>query len=283
MNSVKVLTRSLWTAGRLGWAIESNWTDPFVFMTYQIVRPLFGALILVFMYKVVTGQPTSNVAFAQLYVGNALFLLVIQTVASIGQLVFELREHYEMIKYIYLAPVGLGVYLTGHGLSKVLSTTAAVAMTLLVGYLVFGISYQLTLGGMAFVAVEMILGIVAMMAFGIMLAAVTMVTAHHGFSMAEGAAGVMFLLCGAVFSIDILPDWVAAIGRMIPLTYWLEGLRRALLGAPFIGSLSHLSDAQILLRLSWSTAITVAVAWLALTGAERLALATGKLDQKTDH
>lgn len=41
---------------RLGWAIESNWTDPFVFMTYQIVRPLFSALILVLMFKVVAGR-----------------------------------------------------------------------------------------------------------------------------------------------------------------------------------------------------------------------------------
>ena len=121
------------------------------------------------------------------------------------------------------------------------------------------------------------------MSLGIMLAAVTMVTAQHGFSMAEGAAGLLFLMSGAVFSIDILPDWVATIARAQPLTYWLEALRRALLHEPFVQSLAALSDGALLWTLTWTTTVTLAVAFVALKGAERLALSTGKLDLKTDH
>ncbi|GAB4326441.1 MAG: hypothetical protein Kow0074_20990 [Candidatus Zixiibacteriota bacterium] len=271
------------TAGKLGWAIESNWTDPTLFLTYQVVRPLFGALIIVFMFKVVTGQPASDIAFAQLYVGNAFFILVIQAMTGVGQTVFEDREHYEMIRYVYLAPLGLGTYLVGRGLAKVLATTAAIGLTLLMGWLVFGISYNMAWIDIPNVVVAMICGIAGMMAIGIMLASFSMVTAHHGFSMAEGASGLMFLLSGAVFSIDILPGWVAAIARAQPLTYWLEVLRRALLHEPFIESLATLSDAAVLWRLIWLTAITVAVAAVALRGAEWLALSTGKLDLKTDH
>ncbi len=271
------------TAGRLGWAIESNWTDPTLFLTYQVVRPLFGALIIVFMFKVVTGQPASDIAFAQLYVGNAFFILVIQAMTGVGQTIFEDREHYEMIRYIYLAPLGMGTYLVGRGLAKVFATTAAVALTLLVGYVAFGISYSATWVDIPYIVVAMICGIAGMMAIGIMLAAVTMVTAQHGFGIAEGASGLMFLLSGAVFSIDILPGWVAAIARAQPLTYWLEVLRRALLHQPFIESLSAMSNAAMLWRLVWVTALTVTVAAVALKSAEWLALSTGKLDLKTDH
>lgn len=283
MNRLRTMTRTLATAGRLGWAIESNWTDPFVFITYQVVRPLFGALILVFMFKVVTGQSTTDLMFAQLYVGNAFFILVVQAMNGVGQVIFFDREHYEMIRYIYLAPIGMGTYLTGRGLAKVLATTAAVVFTLLAGWFLFGISLHPAMASVPYLLVTMVLGIAAMMALGIMLAAVTMVTAHHGFSMAEGASGMLFLLCGAVFTIDILPRWVVAIAHVVPLTYWLEGVRRVLLGVPFIKSLSALSDNQILWRLTWTTAVTVAAAGLLLWGAERLALATGKLDLKTDH
>ncbi|MBD3298781.1 MAG: hypothetical protein GF341_09015 [candidate division Zixibacteria bacterium] len=271
------------TAGRLGWAIESNWTDPTLFLTYQVVRPLFGALIIVFMFKVVTGQPASDIAFAQLYVGNAFFILVIQAMTGVGQTIFEDREHYEMIRYIYLAPLGMGTYLVGRGLAKVFATTAAVALTLLVGYAAFGISYSATWIDIPYIVVAMICGIAGMMAIGIMLAAVTMVTAQHGFGIAEGASGLMFLLSGAVFSIDILPGWVAAIARAQPLTYWLEVMRRALLHQPFIESLSAMSNAAMLWRLVWVTALTVTVAAVALKSAEWLALSTGKLDLKTAH
>ncbi|MDO9129565.1 MAG: hypothetical protein Q7U34_06835, partial [Anaerolineales bacterium] len=39
--------RSFRIATWLGWQIESNWTDPFLFAVYSIVKPLAGASILV--------------------------------------------------------------------------------------------------------------------------------------------------------------------------------------------------------------------------------------------
>src|SRR5207245_378590 len=45
-RSLDALSGGFW----LGWKIESNWTDAFRFLTYQIARPDGGALLLVFMY-----------------------------------------------------------------------------------------------------------------------------------------------------------------------------------------------------------------------------------------
>ena len=46
--------RTVRVAYWLGWQVESNWTDPLLFFIYSIARPLGGALILVFMYFVVS-------------------------------------------------------------------------------------------------------------------------------------------------------------------------------------------------------------------------------------
>jgi ABC-2 type transport system permease protein len=273
----------LLTAGRLGWAVESNWTDPFVFMTYQIVRPLFGAFILVVMFKVVTGQPASAPAFAQVYVGNAMFMLVVQVLFGIGIVIFEDRERFEMLRYIYLAPVGLGTYLTGRGLAKTIATTAGVVVTLLVGSLLFGIRYDMALVDLPYFAATLVLGIMAILAVGVGLAGIELVTSREGFGLSEGVASVLYLLSGAVFTIDILPRWMISVGHGLPFTYWLEALRRSLLHAPYIGSLSHLSNGQILFRLSWTTAATVLVCWATLAITEHYAVASGKLDQRTDH
>jgi ABC-2 type transport system permease protein len=277
------MTRSMITSGRLGWAVESNWTDPFVFMTYQIVRPLFGAFILVVMFKVVTGQPASAPAFAQVYVGNAMFMLVVQVLFGLGIVIFEDRERFEMIRYIYLAPVGLGVYLTGRGLSKTIATTAGVIVTLLAGAVIFKINYSLTVFDLPYFVAALILGIMSILAVGVALAGVELVTSREGFGISEGIASVFYLLSGAVFTIDILPRWMVSIGHILPFTYWLEALRRSLLHAPYIRSLSQLSDTQILLRLSATTAVTVLICWATLAAATHYAIASGKLDQRTDH
>ena len=46
--------RSFRTAAWLGWQIESNWTDPFLFAIYSIVKDLASAAMLVVMYSIIT-------------------------------------------------------------------------------------------------------------------------------------------------------------------------------------------------------------------------------------
>ncbi|MEW5701526.1 MAG: ABC transporter permease [Candidatus Zixiibacteriota bacterium] len=282
-NAFAVRVRPWWAAARLGWAIESNWTDPFVFLTYQIVRPLFGALILVVMFKVVAGRLVGEVAFAQIYVGNAFFIFVVQMIGGLGLVVIEDRERYQMIRYVYLSPLGLGTYLVARASGRLAATALSMLVTLIVGVWWFGVHGHLTLGQLPLFVVMLLLGMAATLALGVMLAGTTLVLAHHGWSMPEGVTGVLYLLCGVVFSIDILPGPLAAMGRLLPWTWWLEGLRRVWLGEPFNGSLRHFSDGQVLLWLIVSTAVVTVLAWVVLRGAEHLAVATGKLDQRTDH
>ncbi len=275
--------RAFWAATRLGWAIESNWTDPFVFLTYQIVRPLFGALILVVMYHVVRGVKADPGTFAQIYVANAFFIIVLQSLIVIGSVVFEDRERYEMLRYVYLAPMGLGPYILARGASHVTATSASVLITLLMGVICFNVHLHLHWIGVPYFVVTLFLGIIATLALGLMLAGLTMLLAHHGMLMPEGVSGVLYLCCGVVFSIDMLPGPLAAIGRLMPWTYWLEGFRRVFLGSTFNPSLASLSDGMILLRLTLLTAATCVVGWSTLMGAQRIAVARGKLDEKTDH
>ncbi len=48
MQRIEAL-RSFKVAAWLGWQIESNWTDPFLFAVYSIIKPLSSAAILVIM------------------------------------------------------------------------------------------------------------------------------------------------------------------------------------------------------------------------------------------
>ena len=72
-NYLRTLRWSSW----LGWQIQSNWTDPWLFAIYVVVKPLAGSLLLLCMYWAaarVTQVPSGYLPF--LYVSNACYLLV---------------------------------------------------------------------------------------------------------------------------------------------------------------------------------------------------------------
>ena len=65
---------------------------------------------------------------------------------------------------------------------------------------------------------------------GIVLAGVSLVIARHGQFVGELVAGMLLLFSGAYFPPDILPPVLKEISLAMPITYWLEGMRRALSG-----------------------------------------------------
>jgi ABC-2 type transport system permease protein len=75
-NKLPVYARSFRIAAWLGWQIESNWTDPFLFAIYSIVKPLAGAFILVVMYSVITNGNFASPIFSYIYLGNAFYIYV---------------------------------------------------------------------------------------------------------------------------------------------------------------------------------------------------------------
>ena len=75
-NNPALFSRSFRTAAWLGWQIESNWTDPFLFAIYSIIKPLAGAAILVVMYSIITNGDFADPIFTYIYLGNAFYLYV---------------------------------------------------------------------------------------------------------------------------------------------------------------------------------------------------------------
>src|SRR5213080_1172293 len=128
---------------RVGWKIESNWTDPVLFATYQVIRPLASLLIVAFI--VIIGASvgaTANSAFytqylAWLIVGNAFYAFVLQIMLGMAILVHVDRTRYEVLKNIYISPGTLHPYVIGRGLVSVVNGAVSVILTLLFSIAVF--------------------------------------------------------------------------------------------------------------------------------------------------
>ena len=60
-------------------------------------------------------------------------------------------------------------------------------------------------------------------------------TRQESWSYPEAFAGALFLLSGVVFPLAVLPDALEGLGLLNPMTWWVEGVRRALLpGSPTV-------------------------------------------------
>ena len=102
-NSIKL--RTFIIGSWLGWQIESNWADPFLFAIYSFARPVASVMILVVMYSVITNSAMAEPMFAYIYLGNALYMLVGQVITGVSWAVIDDREQYRVAKQLYTAPM----------------------------------------------------------------------------------------------------------------------------------------------------------------------------------
>jgi ABC-2 type transport system permease protein len=284
--------RSFLAAARIGWAVDANWTDPFVFLVFVIAKPLSAALILVVMVQVISGGRAGGLT-AFVVVGSALWSMVTAGVSGLAQSVLDDRERYRMLKYLYVSPVDFLLLLLGRGVGRILIGAVGAAVTLAVGVLLLGVPFDAARVDWPLFAVAMTLGLVTIVALSVVMAAVCLQTRQDAWSYPEAFVGSLFLVTGAVFPLAVLPAPLQAVGLAVPLTWWIEGVRHAL----FAGSPESIGGAgsvfaQLTGRLA-PTSAEVAIALLA-TGAvgtlaalavfrwsERRAKDRGLLDQTT--
>lgn len=278
---------SRWRAFRfgawLGWQMESNWTDPWLFAVYSIIKPVSHTLILVAMYFVVTRGATQEALFAGIYVGNAFYMYVGQLMFGVSWVIMEEREFFRTLKYVYLASPSIYWYLTGRAVGKFLVTTLAVAVVLTFGVAVLDLPLGADAVRWGLLAAVFWPGILAAAAFGLFMAGVLLISANHGQGYSEALTGAVYLLCGVVFPLDLLPAPLQAVGLALPFTYWIEGLRRALLGGGISPLLQGVSDGEIVRILTTSSALALLGSVLFYAWMDRLARQRGLIDQVTEH
>jgi len=276
---LEVVRASSW----LGWQVEANWTDPFLFVVFSIAKPLSATLILFFMVRVVSPGSTTGDAFLFLFLGNTFFLYVTEVMIGVSWAVFRDREDYETLKYIYVAPLRLLHYLFGRSATRMATATLGVLVALLFGRFVLGLEIGSPGTSWGAVVVAVALGLVSVGWLGIILAGISLVVARHSINLNEGLGGLLYLLCGAIFPIEVLPRWAQQLSLLLPITYWLELIRRLVTGRTYAEPLRHLSDGSLWLVLAAGTVGLAVVGSLWFAGCEHLARSRGRIDWKTNY
>lgn len=276
----------------LGWQIESNWTEPWLFAVYVIVKPLASSLMLVCMFYAArfATQGAVPVEFLPyVYVSNACYFLVGAVTFGMSWTVISDREHYGMLKYIYVSPARFQPFFLGRGLARAAQAFLGVLINLSVGLLVFSEIRSAVLREpieWGWLLVHVTLGTIMLGALGMIITGILLNMARHGMFLSEGVAGVMYLVCGVIFPVSVLPIWLQGVSLALPPTYWLEGMRRSLMGSAsqaeaLRSPLSDWTQAELAGALLVSTAVLLLVSQWVYRWSVRRAWRLGRFEQKT--
>lgn len=272
--------RTLRVAYWLGWQIESNWTDPFLFFVYSIARPLASVLILVFMYYVVA-RASAAAMLGFFVVGTACWPFVVQGMMGTAWSLISDREHWKTLRYVYTSPIPFRAYLIGRALAQSTTAVSAAAVTLVVGRWVLGAPLHVATIHFPYTLVAFALGIASVLALGLMVVSAAFLISGEAWRMPEGVGAALYLLCGAVFPVSVLPSALRTLAQGVPLTWWLEAMRRGLLPQGAVTSFPQLTDRQVLGWLAVLAAVWMVLAWTVFTLAERRARTRGVLDRES--
>ncbi len=285
LSGIQRLGRSFRLAAWLGWQIESNWADPFLFAIYSLVKPISGAAILVIMYSVITGGDFASPLFPYIYLGNAFYIYVGQVMTGISWAVIDDREHYKTLKYIYVAPIKFQTYLLGRGGARFIIASISVFVVILFGALFLGLRIDLAAVNWTLFFASLLLGVVMLATLGLILAGLMLLLVHHMWGLGEAVAGALYLFSGAIFPLEVLPPFLRWIGYLMPLTYWLELLRRSLVGAvaDAFPTLSQYSNGQLFGILIGLTVIFGLLSFVVFRLCEHQARERGVIDVVTNY
>ena len=277
--------RSFRMATWLGWQIEANWTDPFLFAVYLVIKPLASVAILVVMYSIITKGNYDSPIFPYIYLGNAFYIYVAFVMTGVSLAVIEDREHYRTLKYMYVAPISMPYYLLGRGVSRFLVATVAVIITLAAGKLFLHLPLNLNQVNWALFLVSLFLGITMLAMMGLILASITLMIVNHHFILGDAVAGALYLFSGAIFPLEVLPTWLRPVGFAMPITYWLELMRRSLIGnvAEAFPTLAAFSNGQLLGILSGMTLLFAVTSVFIFRWCDHRARERGLIDWVTNY
>jgi len=288
--------RNLRTAAFLGWRVEANWTDPVLFVIYTVVKPIASLLLLVMMITIIgaggTGASDEDIR-TFVVLGSALWAMLVSGIAGPAWSVLEDRERYRMLKYLYVSPASFLVLLCGRAASRLAAGAMGTLVALVFAVLVLGLRIDLATVSWPLLAVCLVLGVVPILAIGVLLAAICLQTRQESWSYPDAFAGALFLITGVVFPLAVLPNPLEFLGLVNPVTWWVAGVRLAVLpdGPSSIGGEGSLwtavtgtaaPDAATIVIALFVTGVVATLAATAIfRSSERHARNLGLLDRTT--
>jgi ABC-2 type transport system permease protein len=214
-----------------------NWLSPWIFIPSLVVTPIFQILLFVYIGR--TAGVQSDEFFV---VGNAIQYASIPCIFSTTHAIAGER-YQQTLAYLLVSPAGRVPLFLGRALPVIVNAMFVAAFALLVAGLIMRIEIPLS----AWPAILVVIAVASFACTGLGL-----ITAAIGLRVRETAVlnniifGLLLIFTGANVPLDLMPGWMEAIGRGVPLTHGIEAARELADGAS-LGDVAGLVGTEFLI------------------------------------
>jgi ABC-2 type transport system permease protein len=131
------------------------------------------------------------------------------------------------IEYTFMAPVSRPVHLGGMGIFAIAYGIVRAVFL----FLVVALFFDLEMPQADFGAALLVLAVasISFVGIGMMTAVMPLISPEKGVQLGFIAQGVLLVVSGVYYPVDVLPGWMQAVATVSPATYALEGIRHAIL------------------------------------------------------
>ncbi|HEV3220215.1 MAG TPA: ABC transporter permease [Candidatus Acidoferrales bacterium] len=252
--------RNLFAFLKRDFQIESSYHTAFVF---QIFETLFAVASFYYLSHFVQSPeltralPNGNSYFSFALVGVAFLDYMYVALSTFDQTIEEARRN-GTLEAMLVTESSVPVILAGSSLFTFVSSSLRTGIYLGWGLLLFGFPTS----GANWLGAFMVLtaSVLAFAGLGI-LSASYLLLFMRGNPAKWLLLGLSGVVGGTMYPVSILPHWLQAVARLLPITYTLEGLRAALLGGASFGELWHPIRALLMFAVVLLPASCVAFSW----------------------
>ncbi len=259
----------------VGLQIESNWTKKWVWLLYLAAYPVGSFLAVLILYGAF-GQETGMLPYA-LY-GSVFYYSLSMVFFDMAFSVHDDREHYQTLKYIFLSSTSYRTYLCGRAAARYLIALTGIAINFCWLVPVLHLPFHPSWG---FLVAGVFLGFLVAAGLGMCVASVFLLTIKLDVDVVEALFGGMFVISGALFPPTAFPPVFAKIAEFIPMSSFIELMRRAISGKILTDFLSGLSTVQLLGNVAISAILLFGLGSLLVSYGSRQAQRKGYIDVTT--
>jgi ABC-2 type transport system permease protein len=240
-------------------------------MFFDVLLPLVALSAYVFVYRAMHA-PAEFVGFV--IIGGAMSAFWLNVLWAMGNQLYWEKETGNLALYI-MSPSSLMAILLGMAVGGMFATTLRAASILLLGSMLFGVTYTVT--SVPLLCAVFFFALVALYGMGMMFASLFLLLGREAWHLANLAQEPVYLLSGTYFPVAGFNAWVAAGASIIPLTLALDAIRQLAFPA---GAGRGLLDPHVeAAALAGLSVVFVSAAWRLLAHMERLAVAEGRLTE----
>ena len=238
MNSVRIF----FVGGYLAYRALFNWIHWTMYVPTMLGGPIFQILFFAYIGRYAGSQ--SDKFFL---VGNAVAICSLGGIFGMAMTIGGERWT-QTLSSILVTPANRLALFLGRALPNIANGVIVSAVGFVVGSLLLGVSFPA--GSIPVIALIVVVSSFSCTAFGTLIGAFGL-RGRDIFFFANLMIFVFLLFCGVNVPVDVLPQWMQAVSRVLPLTHGIAAARQVADGAS-LGDVSGLVLTELLIGLCYA-------------------------------